>query len=91
LVWLELSRVPRVVPLALVKVVVAVALLFSVALGVSFIFCLTWDRLWQVPSLIMDPWKLSMKALLRSSQESMEFGLRLSSQVKGADSKATEK
>jgi hypothetical protein len=26
---------------------------------------------------------------LRSSQESMEFGLRLSSQVRGADSKAT--
>jgi hypothetical protein len=33
----------------------------------------------------MDPWKLSMKALLRSSQELMEFGLRV------ADSKATRK
>jgi hypothetical protein len=32
-----------------------------------------------------------VKARLRSSQESMEFGLRLSSQVKGADSNATEK
>jgi hypothetical protein len=39
----------------------------------------------------MDPWKLSMKVLLRSSQESMEFGLRLSSQVRGAESKATGK
>jgi hypothetical protein len=39
----------------------------------------------------MDPWKLSMKAGLRSSQELMEFGLRLSSQVRGMDSKATEK
>jgi hypothetical protein len=39
----------------------------------------------------MDPWKLSMKALLRSSQELMEFGLRLSSQVRVADSKATRK
>jgi hypothetical protein len=31
------------------------------------------------------------KARLRSSQESMEFGLILSSQVRGADSKATRK
>jgi hypothetical protein len=33
LVWLALSRVPRVVLLALVEVVVAVALLVTVALG----------------------------------------------------------
>jgi hypothetical protein len=39
----------------------------------------------------MDPWMLAMKALLRSSHESMEFGLRLSSHVRGADSKATRK
>jgi hypothetical protein len=39
----------------------------------------------------MDPWKLLMKARLRSSQESMEFGLRLSSQVRGANSKAIGK
>jgi hypothetical protein len=39
----------------------------------------------------MDPRKLSMKARLRSSQESMEFGLKLSSQVRGADSKAIGK
>jgi hypothetical protein len=39
----------------------------------------------------MDPWKLSLKARFRSSQESMEFGLRLSSQVRGADAKATRK
>jgi hypothetical protein len=51
-------------------------------LRVSFITCLTWDRLWRVPALIMDPWKLSMKARLRSSHESMEFDLRLSSQVR---------
>jgi hypothetical protein len=41
--------------------------------------------------MVMDPWKLSMKARLRSSQESIEFGLRLSSQVRGADFKATRK
>jgi hypothetical protein len=40
---------------------------------------------------MMDPWKLSMKARLGFSQESMEFGLRLSSQVRGVDSKATGK
>jgi hypothetical protein len=39
----------------------------------------------------MDPWKLSMKAHLRFSHESMEFGLRLSSHVRGADSRATGK
>jgi hypothetical protein len=39
----------------------------------------------------MDPWKLSMKAHLGSSHELMEFGLRLSSHVRGADSKATGK
>jgi hypothetical protein len=39
----------------------------------------------------MDPWKLSMKACLRSSHESMEFGLRLSSHVRGAGSRATRK
>jgi hypothetical protein len=32
-----------------------------------------------------------MKACLRSSHESMEFGLRLSSQVRGAYSRATGK
>jgi hypothetical protein len=32
-----------------------------------------------------------MKALLRSSHEWMEFGLRLSSHVRGADSRATGK
>jgi hypothetical protein len=157
LVWLALSRIPQVVPLALVKVVVAVALLVVVALGeanvllvllvshraimsrssmvvvgqlhpmswymcfekrpfwkqwmmsssvmlamvaciskkhwvldrsISFSSYLTWDRSWRVSAQIMDPWKLSIKAHLRSSQESMEFGLRLSSQVRGADSKA---
>jgi hypothetical protein len=36
----------------------------------------------------MDPWKLSMKARLRFIQELMEFGLRLSTQVRGADSRA---
>jgi hypothetical protein len=39
----------------------------------------------------MDPWKLSMKARLRSSHESMEFGLRLSSHVRGVESRATGK
>jgi hypothetical protein len=33
----------------------------------------------------MDPWKLSMKAHLRSSHELMEFGLRLSSHMRGAE------
>jgi hypothetical protein len=37
LVWLALSGVPRVLPLALVKVVVAVALLVVVALGEAVI------------------------------------------------------
>jgi hypothetical protein len=39
----------------------------------------------------MDPWKWSMKARLRSFPESMEFGLRLSSQVRGADSRVIGK
>jgi hypothetical protein len=39
----------------------------------------------------MDNWKLSMKARLRFSHESMEFGLRLSSHVRGVDSRATGK
>jgi hypothetical protein len=39
----------------------------------------------------MEPWKLSMKAHLRFSHESMEFGLRLPSHVRGADSRATGK
>jgi hypothetical protein len=89
-----------VVPLALVEVAVAIAFLVLIALGeavillillVSFISCFTWDRSWRVPALIMDPWKLSMKPRMRSSHESMEFVLRLSSQVRGADSRATGK
>jgi hypothetical protein len=60
-------------------------------LRVSFISCFTWERLWREPALIMDPWKLSMKDLLRSSHESMEFGLRLSSHMRGANSGATGK
>jgi hypothetical protein len=160
MVWLVLSGVPRVVPLAFVKVVVVISLLVMVALGkavifliflvsppcchvtqlhgrswaiapevvvrvlremavleatndvligdvgdggacleetpcvglrVSFISCFTWARLWQVPALIMDPWKLLTKARLRSSHELMEFVMRLSSHVKGADSRATGK
>jgi hypothetical protein len=39
----------------------------------------------------MDPWKLSIKALFRCSQELMEFGLRLSSQVRGMDSETIGK
>jgi hypothetical protein len=39
----------------------------------------------------MDPWKLLMKARLRSSHESMEFGFTLSSHVRGADSRAIGK
>jgi hypothetical protein len=39
----------------------------------------------------MDPWKLSMKSHLRSSQEAMEFGLRLSSLVRDTDFKTTRK
>jgi hypothetical protein len=39
----------------------------------------------------MDPWRLLMKAHLRSSHESMEFGLRISSHVRGVDSRATGK
>jgi hypothetical protein len=39
----------------------------------------------------MDPWKLLMKARLRSSHESMEFGLRISSHMRGADFRATGK
>jgi hypothetical protein len=39
----------------------------------------------------MDPWKLLTKARLRSSHELMEFVMRLSSHVKGADSRATGK
>jgi hypothetical protein len=35
--------------------------------------------------------KLSMKTRLRSSHESMEFGLRLSSHVRGVGSRATWK
>jgi hypothetical protein len=38
-----------------------------------------------VSDRIMDPWKLSIKARLRSSHELMEFGSRLSSHVRGAD------
>jgi hypothetical protein len=37
LVWLTLSGIPRVVPLALVEVVVAVVLLVAVALGEAVI------------------------------------------------------
>jgi hypothetical protein len=39
----------------------------------------------------MDLWKLSMKNRLRSSHESMEFGLRLSSYVRGTGFRATGK
>jgi hypothetical protein len=39
----------------------------------------------------MDPWKLLMKARLRPSHKSMELGLRLSSHVRGADSRVTGK
>jgi hypothetical protein len=58
---------------------------------VSFISCFTWGRSWRVPALIMDTWKLSIKAHLRSSHESMEFGLRPSSHVRGADFRAIRK
>jgi hypothetical protein len=49
------------------------------------------DKSWRVPALIMNPWKSLMKACLRSSHESMEFSLRLSSHVRGAGSRATGK
>jgi hypothetical protein len=39
----------------------------------------------------MEPWKLSMKVFFGSRQESMEYVLRLSSQVSGVDSNAIEK
>ena len=42
-------------------------------------------------ALLMDPWKLSMKAFLRSFQMKIEFGCRLSSHMSGAGSRAIGK
>ena len=53
--------------------------------------CLHMDRACRVATQCSDPWKLSMKAFLRSSHECMDSRAKLSCHVRGAGSRAIEK
>jgi hypothetical protein len=67
MIWLALSGVPQVVPLAFVEVVVAIALLVVVALGetVIFLVLLVGPPLYHVPQLHGSSWAVAPKVVIR--------------------------